>query len=101
MVNRLAYVQLPRDPRRGVAILDAELAARAVAVGVDGGLRHAQLTGDLLRRKMLIDKAQAFALADCEQPHGIFDDVDTCAHAASSKRRLGLAVYFKAKIVRP
>ena len=101
MVNVGPDIQLPGDPRRGVAILDAEFAAGAVAIGVDRSLRHAELTGDLLRRKMLIDKAQAFALADCEQPHGIFDDVDTCAHAASSKRRLWAAVYFKAKIVRP
>jgi len=101
MVNLVSRIELPRDPRRGVAILDAELAAGAVAVGVDGSLRHAEFTGDLLRRKMLIDEAQAFAFAGCEQPHGILDDVDTCAHLKSSKRRLGPAVYFKAKIARP
>jgi len=31
----------------GVAVADPELAARAIAVGVDRSLRHAELTGDL------------------------------------------------------
>jgi hypothetical protein len=41
-------VELARHPRGGVAILDAQLAARPVAIGVDRGLRHAEFAGDLL-----------------------------------------------------
>jgi hypothetical protein len=101
MVNRVADIQLARQARGGVAILDAELAPRAVAIGVDRGLRHAEFAGDLLRRQVLVDEAQAFALAGGEQPDGIVDDVVACAHGESSKRRLGPRVYFKAKIGRP
>jgi hypothetical protein len=49
MVNSDVGVQLARQARGGEAILHTQLAARAVAIGVDGGLRHAQLAGDLLR----------------------------------------------------
>ena len=105
MVNRVPAhatdVELARQSRGGVAILDAQLAPRAVAIGVDRGLRHAELAGNLLRRKMLIDEAQTLAFAGGEQPHGIIDDVVACAHYANSKRRLGPPVYFKAKIGRP
>ena len=80
MVN----VELAGQPGGGVAILDAELAARAVAVGVDRGFRHAQFAGDLLGRQMLIDQPQAFALTRCEQPHGVFGNDVTCDHSASS-----------------
>jgi len=58
MVN----VGLPCEPRSGVAVLDAELAARAVAIGIHRGLGHAELAGDLLGRQVLIDQAQAIAL---------------------------------------
>jgi len=105
MVNRVsalaADVELARQPGGGVAILHAQLAPRAVAIGVDRGLRHAEFTGDLLRRQVLIDEAQTFAFAGGEQPHGIIDDVVACAHYANSKRRLGPHVYFKAKIGAP
>ena len=63
MVN----VELAHQPRGGIAVVDAELAARAVAVGVHRGLRHAQFAGDLLRRQMLVHKAQALALSRREQ----------------------------------
>ena len=102
MVNRVCArargVELARQARGGIAILDAQLAPRAVAIGVDRGLRHAEFAGDLLRRKVLIDEPQTFAFAGGEQPHGIIDDVVACAHYESSKRRLGPPVYFKAKI---
>jgi len=101
MVNtsreRALGVQLPRQPCGGVAILDAQLAARAVAVGVHRCLGHAQLAGDLLRRKMLIDQAQAFPLTHREQPHKVVATVALCAHSVSSKRRLGRSVYFNEK----
>jgi hypothetical protein len=47
MVNGVAGVQRPGEARGGVAILDPELTARAVAVGVHGGLGHAKFAGDL------------------------------------------------------
>jgi hypothetical protein len=80
MVN----VELAGQAGGGVAILDAELAAGAVAVGVDRGFRHAELTGDLLGRQMLIDQPQAFALTRREQSHGIFGNDVTRDHSASS-----------------
>jgi hypothetical protein len=80
MVN----VELAGETRGGVAVLDAELAPRAVAVGVHRGLGHAQFAGDLLRRQMLVHEAQAFALAGREQPHGILGNDDTCDHSAIS-----------------
>jgi hypothetical protein len=49
MVKRDVDIQLTRQSRRSVAVFDAQLAAGAIAIGVDGCLRHAQLTGDLLR----------------------------------------------------
>ena len=59
MVN----VELAGEPGGGVAVLDAELAARAVAIGVHRCLGHAKLAGDLLGRQVLVDQAQAFALS--------------------------------------
>jgi hypothetical protein len=93
MVN----VELAGELGRGVAVLDAELAPRTVAVGVHRRLRHAELAGDLLRRQVLVDEAQAFALARGEQSHRIFGDDVPCAHGANTKRRLGLRVYFNGK----
>ena len=96
MVNGDVDIELARETRRGEAILDAKLAPRAIAIGVDGGLRHAELTGDLLRRQMLIHQPQAIALAKGEQSHGVFDDFVPHAHCVRIKRRLGLRVYFNA-----
>jgi hypothetical protein len=70
MVN----VELAGDARRGVAVLDAELAPRAVAIGVHRSLGHAEFAGDLLRRQMLVDQPQTLALTRREQPHRIFGD---------------------------
>ncbi|HEY3697144.1 MAG TPA: hypothetical protein VGL30_15980 [Phenylobacterium sp.] len=80
MVN----VELAGEAGGGVAILHAELAAGAVAVGVHRGLGHAEFAGDLLRRQMLIHQAQAFALARREQPHRVFGNDVPCAHSDSS-----------------
>jgi hypothetical protein len=80
MVN----VELAGEARRGVAVLDAELTPRAVAVGVHRSLGHAKFAGDLLRRQMLIHQAQAFAFARCEQPHRILGNDDACDHSESS-----------------
>ena len=46
-----------------VAVSDAQLAPRAVAIGVHRGLRHAQFAGNLLGAEMLMDEAQAITLA--------------------------------------
>jgi len=93
MVN----VELPGETGRGVAVLDAKLAARAVAIGVHRSLGHAELAGDLLGGQMLVHKPQAFALARREQPHRFLGNDIPRAHGAGSKRRLGRLVYFDAK----
>jgi len=77
--------------------VDAELAAGPVAVGVDRGLRHAELAGDLLGAEMLVDEAQAFAFALGKQLDGILGDVGAWRHGKTSKRRVWCGVYFKAK----
>jgi hypothetical protein len=73
-----------QQPRRLVAVGDAELAARTVAVGVDGGLRHPELAGDLLRAEMLVDQPQAFSLTGSEELDRVFADSRTVRHGQSS-----------------
>jgi hypothetical protein len=101
MVNRRGEralgVELARHAGGGVAVLDAQLAARAVAIGVHRRLGHAQFAGNLLGRKVLIDQAQAFALTLGEQPHEVVRTVGVHAHDAISKRRLRRSVYFNEK----
>jgi hypothetical protein len=80
MVN----VELPGEPGGGVAILDAELAPGAVAIGVHGSLGHAKFAGDLLRGQMLVHQAQAFAFARREQPHRIFGNDVPSDHGPAS-----------------
>lgn len=53
-----------------IAIGDPQLAPRAVAIGVDRRLGHAQFTGDLLGAEMLIDEAQTIAFALRQQLDG-------------------------------
>jgi hypothetical protein len=84
MVNWPVSVELTGEARRRIAVLHAQLAAGPVAIGVDGSLRHAELAGDLLRRQVLIDKAQAFAFARREQSHRIFGDDVSCSHVDAS-----------------
>lgn len=91
MVN----VELPGETCGGVAVFDAELAPRAVAVGVHRGLGHAELAGDLLGRQMLIDQPQTIALPGRQQPNRIFGDDVPRAHSVTTKRRLAPFVYFK------
>ena len=50
-----------------IAVRDPEFAPRAVAIGVDRRLRHAQFAGDLLGAEMLVYQAQTLALALREQ----------------------------------
>jgi hypothetical protein len=80
MVN----VELPGQPGGGVAVLHPQFAARAVAIGVHRRLGHAEFAGDLLRRQMLIDQPQAFALTRGEQPHRVINDDVACAHGANT-----------------
>ena len=80
MVN----VELAGETRGRVAILHTQLAAGAVAIGVDRGFRHAEFAGDLLGRQMLVDQPQAFALTRREQPHGVFGNDIARDHSASS-----------------
>lgn len=84
MVNGRVNIQLTRQARGRVAVLDAQLAAGAVAIGIDRSFRHAEFASDLLGRQVLINQTQAFAFARCEQSHGIFDDDVACSHSASS-----------------
>jgi hypothetical protein len=84
MVNARLSVELASEARGGIAVLDAQLATGAVAVGVHGSLGHAELAGDLLGRQMLIHQAQAFALARGEQAHRIFGNDIARAHGAAS-----------------
>jgi hypothetical protein len=92
MVN----VELAGEARGGVAVLDAELAPGAVAISIDRGLGHAELAGDLLRRKMLVDQPQAFALPRREQAHLFIGNGVARPHSGASKRRLASGVYFNA-----
>lgn len=69
-----------QQARGGVAVVHAQLAARPVAVGVDGGLRHAELAGDLLGRQVLIDQPQALPLPGGEQVDRIGGGVQAHSH---------------------
>ena len=52
-----------QQARGFVTVGDAELAPRAVAIGVDRGLRHPQFAGDLLGAQVLVHEAQTFPFA--------------------------------------
>lgn len=80
MVN----VEGARHAGGGVAILDAELSPRPVAIGVHRGLGHAEFAGDLFGRKMLVDQPQALALTRGEQPHLFLGNGVACSHDPGS-----------------
>jgi hypothetical protein len=80
MVN----VELPGEAGGAVAILNAELAPRAIAIGVDRRLGHAKLTGDLFGGQVLIDQPQAFALTRRKKRRWIVGDIRSCAHNEST-----------------
>lgn len=77
-----------------VSVVDAQLAARAVAIGVDRRLRHAELAGDLLGAQMLVHEAKTFALALGKQLDRISCDDRTRSHGASVKPDIRHFVYF-------
>lgn len=80
MVN----VELTGEAGGAVAILDAELAPSAVAIGVDRRLGHAELTGDLFGGQVLIDQPQAFALTRRKKRRWIVGDSRSRAHNDST-----------------
>jgi hypothetical protein len=103
MVNRVraraADVELAGQAGGGIAILDAELAPRAVAIGVDRGLRHAEFAGDLFGAEMLVDQPQAITLTRCQHVDSVRDisqrPLQSVRH---SKRRLSRHVYLDPRI---
>jgi hypothetical protein len=64
-----------------VAVLDAQLAAGAVAIGVDRGLGHAELSGDLFGGQVLIDQPQAFTLSRRKKRGWIVGDIRSVSHS--------------------
>jgi hypothetical protein len=84
MVNAAADIEGAGQTGGGIAILHPQFPPGAIAIGVDGSLRHAEFASDLFRRQVLIDKPQAFAFARREQPHRIFGDDVSCSHDLSS-----------------
>jgi hypothetical protein len=68
------------QPRRLIPVVHAELAARAVAVGVHRGLGHAEFARDLLGAEVQIDQAKALTLARREAFDPILDLLDRFAH---------------------
>ena len=55
-----------------VSVIDPQLAPRPVAIGVDGGLGHAQLAGDLLGAQVPVHQAKTFPLARRQKLNGVF-----------------------------
>ena len=80
-----------------VPVVHAELAPGPVAVGVDGGLRHAQLSGDLLGAEVLVDEPQALPFALRQQLDRMGSGVGPNGHARCSKRPLLRFVYLWAR----
>ena len=67
-----------------VAVVHAELAARAVAVGVHRGLGHPELAGDLLGAEVLVDEPQALPFALRQQLDGVGVRLGPNSHANPS-----------------
>jgi len=66
--------------RGGVAVRNPQLAAGAVAIGVDRRLRHAELSRDLLGAQVPIDKPQTLALSGGQKLDRVHAAVCRCAH---------------------
>jgi hypothetical protein len=92
MVN----METPDQTGGGVTIVDAQLAASPVAVGVDRGLGHAKFAGDLLGRQVLVDQPQAFPFPGGEQADRIGGCSRARSHLRQYKRRRALYVQFYA-----
>jgi hypothetical protein len=76
----MVKVELAGQAGGAVAVVDPELAPGTVAIGVDRGLGHPQLPGDLLGGQVLIDQPQAFALTRRKKRGWIVRDIRSCAH---------------------
>jgi hypothetical protein len=92
-------IELAQEARGLEPVDDAQLAPRAVAIGVDRGLRHAEFAGDLFGAEMLIDQPQAITLTRCQHVDSVRDisqrPLQSVRH---SKRRLSRHVYLDARI---
>lgn len=80
----MGKIELAGETRRAVAILDAQLAPGAVAIGVHRCLGHPELAGDLFGRQVLIDQPQAFTLTRRKKRGWIVRDIRSCAHNADT-----------------
>ena len=78
-------VHLAQKFGRLIAVADAKFPARAIAIGIDGSLRHPKFTRDLLGAQMLVDQTQAFALA-------LGQKVDSGHHALEAHGGPGMLV---------
>lgn len=65
-----------------ITIVNAKLSPRSVAIGVDRGLGHAQLAGDLFGAEMAIDEPQAFPLPGGQELDSAVDCIPRGAHNA-------------------
>jgi hypothetical protein len=79
MVNAVVAAQ---EAGRLIAVGNAQLAPRSVAIGVDRGLGHPQLAGDLLGAEVLVDEPQAF-------PFALRQQLDRLAQGVGSHRHAG------------
>ena len=77
-----------------IAVGDPQLAPRAVAVGIDRRLGHAQFAGDLFGAEMLVHQAETIALTLREQFDSGRRDLGVRLHLAGSKQRILRFVYF-------
>jgi len=80
----MVKVELAGETGGAVAILHAEFASGAVAIGVDRSLGHPELAGDLLGGQVLIHEPQAFALTRRKKRGWIVRDIRSCAHNADT-----------------
>jgi hypothetical protein len=71
-----------QQPRRLVAIVDAQALAGLVQMGVDRVLGDAEPAADLLGAQMVLDQAQALALARGQQLDGLAGRLLGLAHNA-------------------
>ena len=73
-------VMVGQGARGAVAVAYAQLSPGAVAIGVDRGLGHAKLPGDLFGTEMTVDKPQAIPLPGSEKPDKVLDRLLRRAH---------------------
>ena len=95
------FTGVPQQTGCGVAVGDAQFPARAVAIGIDGILRHPQLARDLLGAEMPVDETEAFPFAQGQKLDRGHPVLRGARHVrGSSKPRLSRRVYFCAAFSR-